>query len=76
MVVDIIAVKKFTIDIENLVSTEELNYLEAIVKYCADKDIEVEQVVPFINSNNRLKGKVYNHANDFNLVKKTARLRM
>ena len=35
---------KFTSDIEQLVLTTELNYIEALVSYCEEKNIEFESV--------------------------------
>jgi len=74
--VDIIAVKKFAIDIENLINNEELNCMEAIIKYCKNKDIDVKDVVHLINANPKMKSIIHNYACNFNLIKKTARLDM
>ena len=36
--------EKFAEDIENLVLSTKMNYIDAIVQYCEDNDIEIESV--------------------------------
>ena len=40
---------KFTQDVEQLVLTTELNYIEALVSYCEDNNIEFESVGKLIS---------------------------
>ena len=40
---------KFTSDIEQLVLNSELNYIEAIISYCEEKNIEFESVGKLIS---------------------------
>ena len=39
---------KFTCDIEQLVLNSDLNYIDAIISYCEDKNIEFESVSKLI----------------------------
>lgn len=64
--------KSFAKEIENLVATTDLNYIEAIVEYCNQTGMEIEVASTLINNN--LKSKIENDAQDLNLLPKTARL--
>lgn len=64
--------KSFAKEIENLVVSTELNYIEAIVEYCNRTGMEIEVASTLINNN--LKSKIENDAQDLNLLPKTARL--
>lgn len=64
--------KSFAKEIENLVATTDLNYIEAIVEYCNRTGMEIEVASTLINNN--LKSKIENDAQDLNLLPKSARL--
>ena len=40
---------KFSLEIEKIVKESELNYIEAVVMFCEDKNIEIETVGKLIN---------------------------
>lgn len=61
----------FTKDIEDLVLTTELNYIDAIVEYCERKGIEVESVSKLISK--PLKEKIRYQATELNYLKRTSR---
>jgi hypothetical protein len=65
---------KFTSDIETLVLNSELNYIEAIVTYCEENNIELESVNKLISK--PLKEKLKAEALDLNYLKKTTRSRL
>ena len=62
---------KFAEDIEALVLKTKMNYIDAIVQYCEDNEIEVESVSKLINK--PLKEKIKYVATELNYLKKTSR---
>ena len=59
--------KKCAVAIEGLVSHTDYTYLEAIVEYCKDTELEIEVAASLINAN--LKSKIELQASDLNLLK-------
>jgi hypothetical protein len=64
--------KNFAREIDTLVASTDLNYIEAIIEYCNQTGMEVEVASTLINNN--LKSKIENDAQDLNLLPRTARL--
>jgi ribosomal silencing factor RsfS len=62
---------KFAADIEALVLSTKMNYIDAIVEYCSQNEIEVESVSKLLNK--PLKEKVKADATELNYLKKTSR---
>lgn len=64
---------KFTEDIEHIVKESGglVNYIEAIVTYCEDNDIEIENVSKLISK--PLKEKIRYQAQMLNYIKRTTR---
>ena len=62
---------KFAEDIEELVLNTKMNYIDAIVEYCSNNDIEVENVSKLLSR--PLKEKLKANATDLNYLKKTSR---
>ena len=62
---------KFAEDIEQLVLTTKMNYIDAIVQYCEDNEIEIESVSKLINK--PLKEKLKYVATELNYMKKTSK---
>ena len=62
---------KFAEDIEHLVLTTKMNYIDAIVQYCEDNEIEIESVSKLINK--PLKEKLKYVATELNYMKKTSK---
>ena len=65
---------KFTSDIETLVQSSDLNYIDAIIPYCEENNIELESVNKLISK--PLKEKLKAEALDLNYLKKTTRSRL
>ena len=65
---------KFAHDIEQIVMTSKINYIEAIVTYCEDNGIEFESVSKLISK--PLKEKLKNEAMQLNFLKKTSRAKL
>ncbi len=64
-----ITTKRFSLDIEELVKTKRLSYMEAIVYFCEQKDIEPERIVRFIDKG--MKEKIQSDAENLNYLPKT-----
>ena len=62
---------KFAEDIEHLVLTTMMNYIDAIVQYCEDNEIELETVGKLVNK--PLKEKIKFVATELNYMKKTSK---
>ena len=65
---------KFTTDIEQLVLTTELNYIEALVSYCEENNIEFESVGKLIAK--PLKDKLKAEATELNYLKRTSKSKL
>ena len=65
---------KFTSDIETLVQKSNLNYIEAIISYCEDKNIEFESVGKLITK--PLKEKLKWEATELNFLRRTSRAKL
>ena len=66
-----ISKEKFAEDIEHLVLNTSMNYIDAIVQYCEDNEIEIESVNKLINK--PLKEKLRFVATELNYMKKTSK---
>ncbi len=64
--------EKFTSSIEAIVSSLHLSYLDAIVKFCDDHDLEPEAVKEFINP--RMREQLATEGRALNLLKRTVSL--
>ena len=62
---------KFAEDIESIVKRTKMNYIDAIVQYCEDNEIEIESVSKLINK--PLKEKIKYVATELNYMKKTSK---
>ena len=65
---------KFSLEIENLVLKEKINYIEAIVLFCEENGMEVDSITKLISK--PLKEKLKRDAQDLNFMKKTTRAKL
>ena len=65
---------KFTTDVEQLVLDTELNYIEAIISYCEENNIEFESVGKLISK--PLKDKLKAETTELNYLKRTSRSKL
>ena len=65
---------KFAEDIEELVLNTKMNYIDAIVEYCSNNDIEVENVSKLLSR--PLKEKLKADATELNYLKRTSRAKL
>lgn len=66
--------QKFAQDIEQIVKLSKINYIDAIVHYCEENNIEIETVSKLISK--PLKEKIKNEATDLNFLKKTTKAKL
>jgi|TARA_Y100000992_G_C20826443_1_gene287330 hypothetical protein len=59
--------RKFAVAIEGKVANTDYTYLEAIVEYCKETELEIEVAASLVNAN--LKSKIELQASDLNLLK-------
>ncbi len=65
---------KFAVEIENIVKKEKLNYIDAIVLYCEENNIEIDSITKLISK--PLKEKLKCDAQQLNFMKKTTRAKL
>jgi len=66
--------QKFAQEIENVVKTSKINYIDAIVHYCEENNIEIETVSKLVSK--PLKEKLKNDAIELNFLKKTTKAKL
>jgi hypothetical protein len=65
---------KFSLEIENIVASENMNYIDAIVYYCEVNSLEVDSITKLISK--PLKERLKWDATRLNFMKKTSRARL
>ena len=63
---------EFSLYIEERVAREQIGYMDAIIQYCDEVDIDVESVPKLLNKS--LKDKVQHEAEENNFLKKRGKL--
>jgi hypothetical protein len=63
---------EFSLYIEEKVMREKLGYMDAIIQYCEEVDIDIESISKLINQS--LKDKVQNEAEENNYIKRRGKL--
>ncbi len=67
-----ITTKNFSLQIEELVKTKNMSYMDAVIHYCHEKDIEPERIARFIDKG--MKEKIQSDAESLNYLPKTRSL--
>ena len=62
--------KKFAMNIESIVKEKKIPYMDAVVKFCEDNDIDPATVDPLINKS--LKEKIQLEAEKLNLIERSS----
>ena len=62
--------KKFALTIESIVKEKRISYMDAILKFCEDNDIDPSSVGSLINKS--LKEKIQLEAEKLNLIEKSS----
>jgi len=63
---------EFSLYIEQKVINEKIGYMDAIISYCSEVDIDIETISKLIN--NSLKERIRTEAEEFNYIKKRGKL--
>jgi len=63
---------EFSLHIEERVAKEKIGYMDAIIQYCEEVDIDVESIAKLVNQS--LKDKIHNEAEENNYLKKRGKL--
>ena len=66
--------QKFAIEIETIVSNEEMNYIDAICHYCEINGLEIESITKLVSK--PLKEKLKYDAQELNFMKKTSKAKL
>jgi hypothetical protein len=66
--------QRFAQEIEKIVKSSKINYIDAIVCYCEENNIEIETASKLISK--PLKEKIKNDAIELNFLKKTTRAKL
>lgn len=61
---------EFSLYIEELVTSKKLSYMDAVIQYCEDADIDVESIKSLVNKS--LKEKIQAEAEERNYLKPKA----
>jgi len=67
-------VARFSTEVETLVNSDSMSYIDAIIHYCDINDIELETVPKLISK--PLKEKLKHEAQQLNFIKKTSRAKL
>ena len=62
--------KKFALILEGIVKDKRMSYMDAVLEYCKENDIDTASVGPLINK--ALKEKIKEEAEKLNLVEKSS----
>jgi hypothetical protein len=71
-----ISPKDFHDQIEILVKTKKLTYMEAVLHYCSMNGVEVEMVAAIIKNSPKIRAKIRVEAEGLNLLQKHSRLHL
>lgn len=66
--------EKFLKEIERIVSTYNIDYMDAVIHFCEKNNIEVETAASIIRSNLKIKSKLQLEAENLNYLPKSAKL--
>ena len=66
--------QKFALEIEKIVSEEQLNYIDAIIQYCESNSLEVDSITKLLSK--PLKERLKWDAIRLNFMKKTSRAKL
>lgn len=61
-------------DVEELVSTKNCSYIDAVILYCEKNGLDVEHIGAIISNDKILSARIQLEAEELNMVEKTTRL--
>jgi hypothetical protein len=66
--------EKFLKEIDRIVNTYNIDYMDAVIHFCEKNNIEVETAASIIRSNLKIKSKLQLEAENLNYLPKSAKL--
>lgn len=66
----------FHLEIEDLVSEKNILYMDAVIEWASDRNIDLDACAKFISKNLPLKSKLQIEAENLHFLKKTPRLNL
>jgi len=67
-------IHEFIKEIDDLVKTAKIDYIDAVIYYCDKNGIEIETAASLIKSSSKIKAKIQNEAEEMNYLPRTAKL--
>ena len=67
-------INEFINEIESLVRTSKIEYIDAVIHYCEKNNLEIETAAALIKSSSKIKAKIQNEAEEMNYLPKSAKL--
>lgn len=64
----------FVYEIERLKKEKEINYIDAVLYWCEENNIEIELIADYIKKDNMLREKIQVDAENLNFIKRGSRL--
>lgn len=64
----------FLSEIESLCRIQQMDYIDAVLHWCQENNIEIELIAEHIKRDNTLKSKIQVEAENLNILKRGARL--
>ena len=61
-------------EIDKLVQEKKMEYIDAVLLYCTENDIEIETAASLIKGSAKMKAKIQLEAEEQNLITKSAKL--
>jgi len=70
----VITIDIFVTAIEKMASTKNIPYIDAVLLWCQQNNIEIESAADWIKKSEVIKTKIQAEAEDLNIIKKVANL--
>ena len=65
---------QFMLEIDKMVQERKMEYIDAVLLYCTENDIEIETAASLIKGSAKMKAKIQLEAEEQNLITKSAKL--
>lgn len=69
-----VSIVEFTKEIEKLVLTRKMEYIDAVIYFCEQRGLDVESAASLIRNNSKLKASIQLEAEKLNYLPKTTQL--
>lgn len=67
-------IHEFVKEIDELVKSSKIDYIDAVIFYCEKNGIEIETAASLIKSSSKIKAKIQNEAEEMNYLPRSAKL--